>query len=213
VASTRTAPKNVDIPKGRKAVERTTEAATNFARAISTKLKELPEGDAARVFAIVNILSDQAKPGRRQSFTPPEQNLLDAIFAFKDFSHGIYQPPGSVSGWRDRVLHGSYKTPDVMKVLGLSSRQSVIKRADRKEVLAIKDGRDYYFPRWQFDDHTDNRVVEGLPTVLRAMSAPPIMIAAWLTRENENLGASPLRALSEGRLEEVLAEAKGVGVS
>lgn len=212
MASTRTASKTVKISKARKVGSRSSIASIALAREISTEVSHLPERDAASVLTIVKMLGAKAKPKSGQAFTPPEQILLEAIFAFKGFEE-LPKSATLTRGWRDQVLTGAFKTTEVMRILGLSSRESVKKRAVKKEVLAIKDGRDYYFPPWQFDDRTDNRVIEGLPAVLRAMSAPPIMIAAWLTRKNKNLEATPLDVLKAGRIDEVLAEAKGVGVS
>jgi len=54
---------------------------------------------------------------------------------------------------------------------------------------------------------------DGLAVVLSSMSAPPIMIAAWMTHTNAALEATPLAALMAGRVDEVAAEAASVGMT
>jgi hypothetical protein len=103
--------------------------------------------------------------------------------------------------WRSGVLKGALKTPQVMHMLNLASREAVKQRIRRKELLAVKDGRDYVYPPWQFDARTESRMVKGLQIVLRAMTVDPIMIAAWLSRPNRGLDdSSPIDALKSGRL-------------
>jgi len=41
------------------------------------------------------------------------------------------------------------------------------------ELLAIQDGRYLKFPRWQFDEHSDDGLVPGLRRVLLVMVLAP----------------------------------------
>jgi hypothetical protein len=95
-----------------------------------------------------------------------------------------------------------------------TSRQTPHDRVKNKTLLAIEDNGQLRFPLWQFDAESPNGVIEGLPDVLRALSAGPLGQARWLTTSRPVFeGRTPLEALKHGEKELVLVEARGVGAA
>jgi hypothetical protein len=88
------------------------------------------------------------------------------------------------------------------------TRPVAIKLAKSGELLAVQDGRFLRFPRWQFDDRSEDGIVPGLRRVLAVMDASPFRKAAWLISPNSRLGGRlPIDLLREGHLDRVFEEA------
>lgn len=114
---------------------------------------------------------------------------------------------------RDALLHGAVGTVEAAERLHLT-RQGVAERIKRGDLLAIRAGKRYRLPPWQFDVGTEDGVVVGLPQVLRALAASPLAKASWLTRPSPYLdGETPLAALAHGDVATVVAEARAVGAA
>lgn len=99
---------------------------------------------------------------------------------------------------------------DVSNHLGLA-RQAVDKRRKSGQLLAVELGkRGYLYPSWQF---TKSGTQKGLEEVLGALTGhDPWMQLAFFVNLNDRLGdKSPVQALQENRLEEVLAAAEMYG--
>jgi len=91
------------------------------------------------------------------------------------------------------------------------TRPVVNKLAQAGELLAIQDGRYLKFPRWQFDEHSDDGLVPGLRRVLLVMDAAPFRRAAWLVSPNPHFdGRAPIELLREGQHDRVYEEARAV---
>ena len=91
------------------------------------------------------------------------------------------------------------------------TRPVVNKLAKAGELLAIQDGRYLKFPRWQFDEHSDDGLVPGLRRVLLVMDAAPFRRAAWLVSPNPHFdGRAPIELLREGQHDRVYEEARAV---
>lgn len=91
------------------------------------------------------------------------------------------------------------------------TRPVVNKLAKAGELLAIQDGRYLRFPRWQFDEQSEDGLVPGLRRVLLAMDAAPFRRAAWLVSPNPHFdGRAPIELLREGQHDRVYEEAKAV---
>ena len=94
----------------------------------------------------------------------------------------------SPSPWDD-LIGPFYGPAQIARLLGDVSRQAVADRRQRRTLLGLKtaDGH-WVYPIFQFDRH--NRVISGLPELLRILAASGIddwSLAGWL--------ASPLRSL------------------
>ncbi len=93
----------------------------------------------------------------------------------------------------------------------LRTRLVVDKMVKAGELLAVQDGRLLRFPRWQFDERSEDGLVPGLRRVLSVMDASPFRRAAWLMSPNPHFdGRAPIELLREGYLDRVYEEAKAV---
>lgn len=119
--------------------------------------------------------------------------------------------------FRDRhlLLRGALAAKDVADLLEVG-RQTPHDRAKAGTLLAIKDNGQLRFPAWQFDPEGPDGVVEGLPEVVQAMRGPmsPLAKIRWFLSPKSLLAArTPLDALREGDVEDVVTEARAIGAS
>jgi hypothetical protein len=111
---------------------------------------------------------------------------------------------------RAAILGQAVNADAVEKILSLN-RQKVRKLAIAGELLAIKDGRSWRFPHWQFDGTSVDSLVPGLQHILRAIDAPPLRKAAWLILPNPHFAnRAPIQALRCLEFDRVYQEAKAV---
>lgn len=116
--------------------------------------------------------------------------------------------------FRRALLRGAITTTQVGQLLGVS-RQAVAERERKGQLLCVMEDGQLRFPLWQFDPSGSSGVVEGLPFVVRALDevapTPALGKMVWLRKANSSLGGlSPVEALRAGRLDEVMAAARGV---
>ncbi|MBW4632406.1 MAG: hypothetical protein KME30_11060 [Iphinoe sp. HA4291-MV1] len=115
--------------------------------------------------------------------------------------------------WRHDLLKNSLSASEVAKLLGAKSRQTPHDRRKNNSLIAVEDNGIWKFPRWQFDPHGCDGVIDGLPDVLKALNVPALSKISWLTRPNPALnGCSPVQALKRSQKDNVIAEARTVGV-
>lgn len=88
-------------------------------------------------------------------------------------------------------------------LLGLS-RQALHEKRKRGDVLGLAQAkRNYWFPRYQVDEH--GRILPGLSKVLAAFDKDPWPAHRFLTNPHDGLdGATGREALAAGRVDEVL---------
>jgi hypothetical protein len=101
----------------------------------------------------------------------------------------------------------SEKVAEVLKI----SRQAVDKRRASNQLLALTQGRrGYSYPSFQFDE---GGTLKGLEDVLGELKAlDPWMQLNFFTRPNERLGGNtPIEALREGKVDDVMSVASGHG--
>ncbi len=114
---------------------------------------------------------------------------------------------------RNALLADALSTTDAGRMLHLT-RQGVTERIKRGDLLAVRAGRSYRLPPWQFDGAAADGLVPGLPAVLHVLAVSPLAQASWLTRPSPHLdGETPLAALKGGNVETVVAEARAVGAA
>jgi hypothetical protein len=100
---------------------------------------------------------------------------------------------------------------DEAGILISRSRPVVNKLAKSGALLAVQDGRYLRFPRWQFDERSEDGLVPGLRLVLSVMDASPFRKAAWLVSPNPHFDQrAPIELLREGQRDRVYEEAKAV---
>lgn len=119
---------------------------------------------------------------------------------------------------RRRLLGSALSVDQAWKVLGCKTRQTVHDRRKAGTLLGVMEGGTWKFPIWQFDANSPAGIVAGLPAVLKALGeyAPvsPLQKASFLLQPSPWFaGRSALEALKSGRVDDVVALARGVGVN
>lgn len=99
------------------------------------------------------------------------------------------------------------ETGEVCALLGVS-RETIRKKVDRKQLLALPKGGDRVFPAFQFKD---GDVLAGLADVLAALDtdSPFVALSFLLSKSPGFGGKSAHELLQSGELEPVVAEARG----
>ncbi|ARV63015.1 hypothetical protein BZZ01_13910 [Nostocales cyanobacterium HT-58-2] len=114
--------------------------------------------------------------------------------------------------WRQDLLQSSLTATQVAQMLN-TTRQTPHDRLKKNTLIAVQDNGVWKFPTWQFDPQGPDSVIAGLPDVLKALNVPAMSKISWLTRPNKALnGLTPVEALKAGHKEEVISEARSVGV-
>ncbi|HET7035241.1 MAG TPA: hypothetical protein VFI42_06105 [Thermomicrobiaceae bacterium] len=167
-----------------------------------------PAEVAAVVEAAARALEERAQPipsiaatlSRGLSFSPAERVVAEFEVLARSFLR------------RQQLLADALSSAQVATLLK-TSRQTPHDRFASGSLLAVMDRGALRFPAWQFDPDGPDGVVAGLPHVLRALDVSPMAKVSWLTRASSVLdGATPLAALKTGRIEEVVALARAVGL-
>ena len=99
------------------------------------------------------------------------------------------------------------ETGEVCKLLGVS-RETIRKKVDRKQLLALPKGGDRVFPAFQFQA---GDVVPGLDKVLAALDtdSPFVALSFLLSKSPDFNGKSASELLQAGEVEPAVAEARG----
>jgi Protein of unknown function (DUF2384) len=114
---------------------------------------------------------------------------------------------------RRELLADSITTPQVAKLIGCQAVTTVHDRRKANTLLGLKDNGVYKFPLWQFDPEGDDGVIDGLPKVLAALDVSSFRKLNWLTRPHRAMeGKTPIEMLKQGEIEDVVIEARAVGV-
>lgn len=98
------------------------------------------------------------------------------------------------------------ETGEVCELLGVS-RETIRKKVDRRQIIALPKGGDRVFPAFQFKA---GAVLEGLPQVLGALDTDSVFtVLSFLLSRNPDLdNRTALELLQAGDLEPVLTEAR-----
>ena len=99
------------------------------------------------------------------------------------------------------------ETGAVCEFLGLS-RETIRKKVDRRQLLALPKGGDRVFPAFQFQD---GDVLPGLAEVLNALASdsPFVALSFLLSKQPDFGGRTACELLQAGKVAPVIAEARG----
>ncbi len=112
---------------------------------------------------------------------------------------------------RARLLRQSVSAQDAGRLTG-RSRQAVERQRRDGRILALRVGRRWRYPAWQFDTDGPGGLVPCLPEVVSHLHLSPAGAAYWLTRQRPELGGeTPLRLLRRRKPEPVLRLAEQLG--
>jgi len=138
--------------------------------------------------------------GARQ-LDPEKKRLLEVSTLFKYFSH------------RKQLLANALTAQEVADLLSVS-RQTVHERIKDGRLFGILESNVMRLPAFQFDPAGPNGVIAGLPEVFALINSSVLGKMTWLTSSNPVFdGQPPFEVLKQGRFEDVLQEARSVGVS
>ena len=137
-----------------------------------------------------------------KTYTTQEKKDLELVNLMNSFS------------LRSKLLKDTISTTQVAKLLGCSSRQTPLDRVKNQSLLAVKDNGQWKYPLWQFDAEGTDGVFEGLPETIKALQVSNLAKISWLTSPNSVFdGRTPLEMLKEGKVQLVINEAVGVGLT
>ncbi|QDP97735.1 helix-turn-helix domain-containing protein [Microlunatus elymi] len=110
---------------------------------------------------------------------------------------------------RQEVLEKSLTIRQASALLGISP-QSLRERAARgRSLLALKAGREWRLPAWQFDANCSGGVLPDLGRLSEIFPGGVVALTRWVCRQCEELGgSSPVDVLLAGRSEIVLQLAR-----
>jgi hypothetical protein len=205
--------------------QRRTRAASEGERLVRKLTMNAPASQLDEIVAALVALNEAFVPKKR---TKPE--TTDAAEALLARVHGdhTYTPEEIVEleasnaersfEARSKVLEGALTANGVKELLGSKSRQIAHDRLKAGTLLGIMERGQWRFPAWQFDADGPNGVVPGLPAVLRELGRyafiSPMGKARFFLRPNPYLGGrTPLEALKQGDVDDVVGVARSIGVS
>lgn len=112
---------------------------------------------------------------------------------------------------RARLLRESVSAAEAGRLTG-RSRQAVERQRRDGRILALRVGRQWRYPAWQFDADGPGGLVPCLSEVVASLFRSPAGAAAWLTTPRPELdGDTPLRRLERRDAEPVLRLAEQLG--
>jgi excisionase family DNA binding protein len=104
---------------------------------------------------------------------------------------------------RREVLSTSVNRAKAAQWLNVSE-PTVSERIAEKKLVAMKDGREWRLPAWQFAPDSERGHYEGLDKLQAAFPGSVVGLSMWALTTNRDLGVTPAQALAEGRLDDVL---------
>lgn len=105
---------------------------------------------------------------------------------------------------RETVLKDAVSAAEAAKRIG-RSRQSIERLRRDGRLLALREGSQWRYPRWQFEPDAPGGVLPGLDKVLRNLHLSPGGAAYWLLKPTERLeGLPPVELLRRHRPEPVI---------
>lgn len=109
---------------------------------------------------------------------------------------------------RRRVTDSAYTRRQVADLLRISP-QAVSDRRTAGRLVAIKDGREWRFPRWQFDPRAPEGVIPPLADLRRVFGTDVVGLSLWMTRPQPYLdGRTPREALETDNVDLIVASAR-----
>ena len=92
------------------------------------------------------------------------------------------------------------------------SRQAVERQRKEGNLLALRVGREWRYPKWQFEMDGPRGLLPGLGTVIRSLRLSPFGAALWLTTPNAQLGnRKPVELLRRRQSDRVVCLAEESG--
>ncbi len=105
---------------------------------------------------------------------------------------------------RIRLLQESISASQAGALTG-RSRQAVERQRKAGDLIGLRSGREWRYPKWQFDEAGPAGLVPCLTEVIRALDLSPFGAALWLTTPSSELGdEKPIEVLRRRKSDPVL---------
>lgn len=105
---------------------------------------------------------------------------------------------------REEILRDSISSAEAARLTG-RSRQAIERLRREGRLLALRSGRQWRYPRWQFDPDAPGGVLPGLAEVIDHLGLSPSAAASWLLEPSTRLGGeAPVEQLRRHRPEPVI---------
>jgi hypothetical protein len=105
---------------------------------------------------------------------------------------------------REAILKDCISVREAAELIG-RSRQSIERLRRENRRVALRSGKQWRYPRWQFEPDAPGGVIPGLEEVLRILEFSPVAISFWLFEPYEQLGGTPaIDLLRRNRIEPVI---------
>jgi hypothetical protein len=159
---------------------------------------------AQRLFSEAQVPEGNLDFARRigaRQLDSDKRRMLELTSLFRYFNH------------RKHLLANSLTAHEASELLSVT-KQTIHDRVRDGKLIGLLENNILRLPTFQFDPAGPNGVVPGLPEVMAAMSSSVYGKINWMTAANQVFkGQAPIDVLKEGRFDEVIAEARSVGVT
>ena len=167
--------------------------------------------EAKRRRTVVEGLRDFLQQFRTTWSTSDPLSDVDRGVDEKSTISAVLWADSEAGSHRDRLLHESVSAEEAGRLTG-RSRQAIERQRRAGRVIALRVGRRWSYPAWQFDADAPGGLVPGLDEVLEYLRMSPTGVAVWLTSPQPQLGdQQPIQLLRNRRTDEVLDLAKQLG--
>jgi hypothetical protein len=173
------------------------------------KFLTLAEGKTVRSGALVASLTEAMKLLARGHGTDPLSGV-DGPLSSAEAARAVALAEAQATESRGVLLLDCVSADDAAR-LTRRSRQSLERFRRAGRVLALREGHQWRYPRWQFDPDAAGGILPGLDETLRALRLSPAGAGYWLTHRHERLKDSPIQLLRRGRVEPVVQAAREQG--
>ncbi|MBS1998951.1 MAG: hypothetical protein JSS86_21645 [Cyanobacteria bacterium SZAS LIN-2] len=142
-----------------------------------------------------------AKKIRARQLDPEKRRLLEVTSLFRYFEH------------RKQLLENSLTAQEASELLSVT-KQTIHDRTRDGKLIGLLENNVLRLPTFQFDPAGPNGIVAGLPEVMAAVHSSTFGKISWITAANRVFkGRAPIDILKEGRIDEVLEQARSLGVA
>ncbi len=179
--------------------------------ALLEELATLEDVDQEHRRQLVRGLQGAVESYRQGGVEEDPLSEVDTPMSFEDEVESTVWAELEAGKNRARLLRQCVSAGEAGRLTG-RSRQAVERQRRDGRLLALRVGRRWRYPAWQFDVDGPGGIVPGLPEVVAHLQASPAGAAHWLTHPQPGLGGeAPIRLLQKRAPEPVLSLAEQLG--
>jgi hypothetical protein len=138
-----------------------------------------------------------------------DEDIWGAVPSRRETEHARSPVDGVREARLRQALEGALTRAEAAQWLGITP-QAVSRRRENKTLTALRRGREWYFPRWQF---TEDETLPGLEELIRTYRGTPLSLSVWANTANPDLNhetpANHMREHGAEALLSVIRDARG----